>query len=115
MNQSDPKRMVQVMAQIAQVKDKLHPLVRAVEGTRDRMHEIVPRAWKDVPESGKLAMLNDLDWEGITNRDRAHLMLRELDVGKLSDHERNWLIETAEPKAERRKTAAKARDMDMEK
>jgi hypothetical protein len=47
-------------------------------------------------ESSKLAILQDaVNWQGITNRDQAHILLAEIDPGKISDAQRRALIEDA--------------------
>lgn len=39
-----------------------------------------------------------MDWSGITNHDRTHTLLAEIDVGKIPSDQRNRLIEMAQPK-----------------
>ncbi|WP_435008074.1 hypothetical protein P12x_005344 [Tundrisphaera lichenicola] len=89
---SDQERLRQVQSRIGQIKATEYPVV--VGG--DKGYKIVERPWKDMPEPSKLAILQDsVDWSGVTNRDRAHLLLCEIDPGKLTDPQRNRLIEAA--------------------
>lgn len=89
---SDQKRLNQVMGHIDRIKEGTYPAVVEREG----QHRIQERPWKDMPERSKLAILQDaVDWSGVTNRDQAHILLGEIDPGKISDAQRNGLIEMA--------------------
>jgi hypothetical protein len=87
---SDPKRLAEVTRHIASIKERKYPIV---VGRDDRIEE---RPWAEVPEGGKLAILQDaVDWSGVSNRDRAHILLSEVDPGRISDKQRNTLIDMA--------------------
>jgi hypothetical protein len=59
-------------------------------------YRIVERPWREMQEAAKLAILKDaVDWSGISNRDQAHILLSEIDIGKISDAERNRLVAAA--------------------
>lgn len=88
---SDPGRLRQVQSRIGQIKATEYPVV--VGG--DKGYKIVERQWKDMPEPSKLAILQDIDWSGVTNCDRGHILLGEIDSGKISDAQRNTLIDMA--------------------
>ena len=89
---SDGKRLYEVYTQIEQIKASDYP---AIVG-RDDQYKIVDRPWAQIPEPSKLAMLQDaVDWSGISNRDRANILLVEIDPGKLPDAQRNSLIDAA--------------------
>jgi hypothetical protein len=94
----DPERLAEVRLQIRALKAAEQPVVRLVFPEGPHEHKLAYRPWADVPEPAKLSMLQDLiDWQGISNRDMAHLLLGELDVGKLSAGQRDMLIRLAEP------------------
>jgi hypothetical protein len=99
MKESDNKSLLRAMVDIATLKNKDHPVAKPiVELGGFGLVKLDQRSWDDVPEPAKLAMLEDLvNWEGVTNRDMAHLLLRELDVGKIPDADRNRLIAMADP------------------
>ena len=88
---SDPKRLVEATRHIGNIKERAYPVV---VGREDPLR-IEERPWKQMPEQSKLAILQDLDWSGVTNRDRAHILLAEVDPGKISDAQRNTLIDMA--------------------
>src|SRR5437660_11415246 len=89
---SDQKRLREVYQHIREIKAGDYP---AIVG-RDDQYRIVERPWSEVAEPSKLAILQDsVDWSGITNRDQAHILLGEVDPGKISDPQRNRLIEAA--------------------
>ena len=89
---SDQKRLNQVMRHIDRIKEGAYP---AVIG-RDDQYRITERPWAEMPERSKLAILQDaVDWSGITNRDQGHILLGEIDPGKITDAQRNGLIEMA--------------------
>lgn len=92
---SDQKRLLEVYQHIRRIKTGDYP---AIVG-RDDQYRIVERPWQDLAEPSKLAVLQDaVNWSGITNHDRAHILLAEIDPGKIPDDERNRLIEMAQPK-----------------
>ena len=89
---SDKDRLRQAIDHIDRIKAADYPTIRG--GGTDI--QIVERPWKGMPEPSKLAILQDsVDWSGITNRDQAHILLGEVDPGKISDPQRNRLIEAA--------------------
>ena len=89
---SDQKRLDEVSRRITRIKEGTYPVVI---GREDPLR-ITERPWKQVPEPSKLAILQDaVDWSGVTNRDRAHILLAEVDPGKISDAQRNTLIDMA--------------------
>ncbi len=90
---SDPKRLNEVMRHIGRIKAGDYP---AIVG-RDGDYRIVERPWHDLGEPAKLAILQDtVDWSGITNRDRAHVLRMTIDPGKITDAQRDGLIQMAE-------------------
>jgi hypothetical protein len=89
---SDQDRLRQAFDHIQRIKSANYP---AIVG-RDDDYQIADRPWSDMPERSKLAILQDaVDWSGITNRDQAHIILSEIDPGKLPDPQRNRLIDAA--------------------
>lgn len=93
---SDQKRLNEVFRHIERIKAGDYP---AIVG-RDNDYRIVERPWHLLAEQSKLAVLLDaVDWSGITNRDQAHILLSEIDPGKIADAQRNWLIDMAHAKA----------------
>jgi hypothetical protein len=115
MAESDPKKYLLAMLDVQRLKGAQHSYMRTVfELGPFGVTRLDTRPWSEVPESSKLAMLKDLvNWEGVTNRDMAMILLRELDVGKLSQDERGALISMAEPeplKARGRPPKAKERE-----
>jgi hypothetical protein len=83
---SDEKRLKEAFQHILRIKEGTYP---AVIG-RDDQYRIEERPWADMPERSKLAVLQDaVNWEGVTNRDQAHILLSEIDPGKISDAQRN--------------------------
>jgi hypothetical protein len=93
---SDPKRVHQAYLHIERIKASDYPQVVGSSDDRDGGYKIVERSWKAIPEPSKLAMLLDaVDWSGITNRDRAHMLLAEIDPGQISDDQRRRLVEMA--------------------
>lgn len=92
---SDQKRLNEVFRHIERIKAGDYP---AIVG-RDNDYRIVERPWHLLAEQSKLAVLLDaVDWSGITNRDQAHILLSEIDPGKIADAQRNWLIDMAQAK-----------------
>lgn len=108
---SDVKRIDQVYRDIQRIRtDYYSRVVRSHDG-REGPYLIIDRPWQDVPEASKLAILLDaVDWRGITNRDRAHILLAEIDPGKISDGQRNRLIDMAVGKEPRELTGEQAFD-----
>src|SRR5262245_6143749 len=89
---SDPRRVNEAMRHIARIKAGNYP---AIVG-RDENYRIVEQPWAEVTESSKLAILQDaVDWSGVTNRDQAHILLGEVDPGRITDAQRNRLIDMA--------------------
>ncbi len=102
--ESDPERLAEVRQQIRALKLAEHPVMRLVYPEGPVEHKIAWRSWADVAEASKLALLQDaVDWSGVSNRDMAHMLLGELDVGKLSAGQRDLLIRLAEPEPARGK------------
>jgi polysaccharide deacetylase 2 family uncharacterized protein YibQ len=100
---SDQKRLHEVYQHIRRIKTGDYP---AIVG-RDDQYRIVERPWDDLAEPSKLAILQDaVDWSGITNRDRAHILLAEIDPGKIPDAQRNRLIDMAQAKPSLREILA---------
>ena len=98
-SESDPERLAEARGQIRALKIAEHPVVRLVFPEGPHEHKLAYRPWADVPEPAKLSMLQDLvDWSGISNREMAHILLGELDVGKLTTGQRDLLIRLAEPR-----------------
>src|SRR5271166_6283672 len=94
----NPDRLAEVRRQIRALKVAEHPVVRLVYPEGPHEHKVAYRAWADVPEAGKLSMLQDLvDWSGMSNKAMATILLGELDVGKLTSGQRDMLIRLAEP------------------
>lgn len=91
---SDPKRLLHVMGAIRALKDGRYPVARELAGVgKFAIVKLDERPWKEVPEPAKLAMLKDLvDWSGVTNKDQAHILLSELNVGALTVDQRDQLI-----------------------
>jgi hypothetical protein len=86
---SDEKRLSEVFNHIMRIKEGTYP---AVVG-RNQAYRIEERPWQDMPERSKLAILQDaVDWSGVSNRDQGHILLSEIDPGKISDAQRNRLI-----------------------
>lgn len=93
---SDQKRLHEVYQHIRRIKTGDYP---AIVG-RDDQYRVVERPWQDLAEPSKLAVLqNAVNWSGVTNQDRAHILLAEIDLGKIPDAQRNRLIEMAQPQA----------------
>jgi hypothetical protein len=89
---SDQKRLNEVLQHIERIKTGTYP---AVVG-RDDNYRIVERPWQQLAEPAKLAVLQgSVDWSGVTNRDQAHILLSEVDPGKITDTQRTKLIEMA--------------------
>lgn len=114
---SDPGRVHAVMWHIRRIKAGDYP---AIVG-RDGLYRVVERPFAELAEPAKLAILQDaVDWSGVTNRDRAHVLLSEIDPGRITDAQRSRLIEmaTAEDWAQKldrqaaRGAGARAKDRD---
>jgi hypothetical protein len=90
---SNSVRLNQVMRHIGRIKASDYPAIVGNAGD----YRIVERPWREIPETSKLAIMKDaVDWSGITNRDQAHILLSEIDAGKIPDAERNRLIGMAD-------------------
>jgi hypothetical protein len=89
---SDEKKLASAVRHIERIKEGTYP---AVVG-RDNNYRIEERSWQDMPDRSKLAILQDaVDWSGVSNRDQGHILLSEIDPGKISDAQRNRLIDMA--------------------
>jgi hypothetical protein len=89
---SDEKRLSEVMQHIDRIKAGNYP---AIVG-RDDNYRVVERPWAEMAEPAKLAVMTDaVDWSGISNRDQAHILLGQVDPGKITDAQRNRLIDMA--------------------
>jgi hypothetical protein len=110
MKESDPKAYLCAMLDVQRLKSSRHTHARTVFDLGPfSMVRMDTRPWSEVPEQAKLAMLKDLvNWEGVSPRDMAMIMLRELDVGKLTPAQRGELISMAEPEPLKRGRPAKA-------
>ena len=89
---SDRQRLDQALKHIRQIKAGNYPVItgNSAEGGGYR---IVERPWQEVPEPSKLAILQDaVNWQGISDRDQAHILLSEIDPGQITDAQRNRLI-----------------------
>ncbi len=90
---SDQRRLHEVMNHIRRIKAGDYPAIVGTEGA----YRIVERPWQEIPEASKLAILQDaVNWSGVSNRDQAHILLSEIDLGKIADSERNRLIGMAQ-------------------
>jgi hypothetical protein len=89
------EKLHEVMSHLRRIKAGDYPAIVGSGGD----YRIVERPWQEIPETSKLAILKDaVDWSGITNRDQAHILLSEIDIGKIPDAERNRLIDMAQDK-----------------
>jgi hypothetical protein len=103
---SDQKRLHEVYEHIRRIKSGDYA---AIVG-RDNQYRIVERPWRDLAEPSKLAILQDaVNWSGITNRDRAHILLAEINPGRIPDAQRPRLIDMAQPKPSLRDILEKTR------
>jgi hypothetical protein len=94
---SDEERVHRACQHIRRIKASDYPTIVG----RDDQYRIEGRPWAELPESSKLAILQDaVDWSGVTNRDRAHILLAEIDPGRITDAQRLRLIEMAVEKDE---------------
>jgi hypothetical protein len=90
---SDQRRLQEAMNHIRRIKAGDYPAIIGTEGA----YRIVERPWQDIPEGSKLAILQEaVNWSGVSNRDQAHILLSEIDLGKIADSERNRLIGMAQ-------------------
>jgi hypothetical protein len=93
---SDQKRLDQVFRHIRRIKTSDYPVIVGSSYAATGGYRIVDRPWQKLPEPSKLAILQDaVDWSGITNRDRATVLLSEIDPGKITDAQRTRLIDAA--------------------
>ena len=89
---SDERQLANAVRHIDRIKEGTYPAVLE----RDGDYRIVERDWKDMPEPSKLAILQDaVDWSGVSTRDQGHILLSAIDPGKISDTQRNRLIDMA--------------------
>jgi len=90
---SDPKRLDQVFRHLQLIQAGDYP---AVTGNADGGYRIIERPWQELAEPSKLAILSDaIDWQGISNRDKAHILLAHIDPGHITDDQRRRLIDQA--------------------
>ncbi len=109
---SDSKRLQQVYQHIQDIKAGAYP---AIVG-RDDNYQIVERPWKELAEPSKLAILQDaVNWSGVTNKDQAHILLSEIDPGRITDAQRNRLIDMADVKPSWDELLAEAAASEQEK
>ncbi len=93
---SDPKRVEQVFTHIGFIRDGTYPRVVEVNDARRGQYVIQDRPWAEIPEPAKLAILQDaVNWEGITEKDRANILLASVDPGQLEPLDRQLLIRMA--------------------
>ena len=118
---SNPKRLHQAMQHIRRIQAGDYPQIQQSPDDKDGYYRIVERPWRDVPERSKLAILQDaVDWSGITNRDQSHILLAAIDPGKITDAQRNRLIDMAgvkdacQHRLEERARAGIGREKEME-
>lgn len=96
---SNQKRLQEVMSHIRRIKAGDYPAIVGTEGA----YRIVERPWQEIPETSKLAILQDaVNWSGVSNRDQAHILLSEINLGKIADAERNRLIGMAQDRPTRK-------------
>ena len=93
---SDPQRLDQALKHIRRIKAGTYPAVMGNSADGIGGYRITERPWQDLAEPSKLAILQDaVNWEGISNRDQGHILLSEIDPGKITDAQRNRLIDMA--------------------
>lgn len=91
---SNPQRIDEVFRHLGRIKAGDYPVVmgNALGGG----YRIVERPWQDLAEPSKLAILSEaIDWQGISNRDKAHILLAQVDPGKITTEQRRQLIDQA--------------------
>jgi hypothetical protein len=90
---SDAKRLHQAMNHIDRIKQGSYPQIVSDGG----YFRIAERPWAQIPEPNKLAILQTaVNWEGITNRDQGHILLSNIDPGKITDAQRDKLVRLAD-------------------
>ena len=93
---SNPQRLDQALRHIRRIKADTYPVITGNSTDARGDYRIAERPWQDVPEPSKLAILQDaVNWEGISNRDQAHILLAEIDPGKITAAQRSRLIAAA--------------------
>ena len=93
---SDPQRIDQALKHIRRITAGTYPVITGHSVEWSGAYRIAERPWQDVPEPSKLAILQDaVNWEGISNRDQAHILLAEIDPGKITAAQRSRLIAAA--------------------
>jgi hypothetical protein len=91
---SDRKRLDEVFQHIRRIKAGEYPIIQGDSARGD--YRIVERPFQDLAEPSKLAILQEaVNWSGVTNRDQAHILLAEIDPGRITDAQRHRLIEAA--------------------
>lgn len=89
---SGPKRLLQVLGHVEQIKAGSYPVVVGQPGA----YRIDNRPWGEIQDKSKLVILQGaVDWSGISNRDQGHILLSQVDPGKITDAQRNGLIDMA--------------------
>jgi hypothetical protein len=85
----DQESLRRVYEHIRRIKCADYPVMVGTPGN----YRIEERPWKEMAEPSKLAILEwAVDWGGVSNRDQAHILLAEIDLGKITDSQRNRLI-----------------------
>lgn len=88
----DHDRLRLVAEHIRRIKAADYPVTVGAPGN----YRIEERPWNDLAEPSKLAILQGaVDWSGVSDRDQAHILLAEIDPGKITDARRNRLIDVA--------------------
>ena len=93
---SDKKRLDQVYQHIARIKASDFPAIvgYSFDGNGYRVEE---RPFHDLAEPAKLAILQEaVDWSGVTYRDKAVILLSEIDLNKITPAQRARLNEEAD-------------------
>jgi len=93
---SDPKRIGQALEHIRRIKAGDYPVIMGNSAEAGGGYRIEERPFQELPEPSQLAILQEaVDWSGITNRDQGHILLGEIDPGKITDAQRSRLIDLA--------------------
>ena len=91
---SDPQRINQVFRHLDLIRAGDYPAI--VGNATGGGYRIEDRPWQELAEPSKLAILSDaIDWQGISNRDKAHILLAQIDPGQITDAQRRQLIDQA--------------------
>jgi len=93
---SDPHRVDQALKHIRRITAGTYPVITGNSAEWSGAYRITIRPWQDLDEPKKLAILQDaVDWSGITNHDQAHILLSEIDPGKITAAQRTRSIAAA--------------------